>query len=211
MEHLRFLTRWHLSQIQSRQQQHLQASLGGNEERQAQLQMLLQQNGQGQQQPPQQMQPQIPPQQLMRSQFNIGQNPVNTTNLNTMNPSNLYAQQQAYANLAATQQRQGGLSNLNQPINPPAPTQSQQTPQQRPAPFPQLQDSTLNSQLRNPLQSPAQPQQQVTAQDIEKIAQDIATYKFFMTLSSQLKGIALDPPTHLKDLHDKALQRFQQL
>src|SRR5438045_3737907 len=138
MEHLRFLTRWHLSQIQSRQQQHLQASLGGNEERQAQLQMLLQQNGQGQQQQPQlqqqqqhkqhhqkpqqQMQPQIPPQQLMRSQFNIGQNPVNTTNLNTMNPSNLYAQQQAYANLAATQQRQGGLSNLNQPINPPAPT-----------------------------------------------------------------------------------------
>jgi hypothetical protein len=192
------------SQQQQRAQQQAQQQQQQQQQQQAQQQQAQQQQ--------QQLQQQIPAQQLMRSQFNIGQNPVNATNPNALNSPNLYAQQQVYAaNFAAAQQRQGGLSNLNQPINPPAPTQPQQTPHQRPGQFPQLQDTTLNPQLRNPLQSPAQPQQQVSAQEIEKIAQDIATYKFWMTFASQRKGIAPDAPPHLKDQHDKALQRFQQL
>ena len=145
--------------IQSQQasQQQLRAQQHVAQQQQQPQPSHQQPQAQAQQQPQQQQQAA-----MMRSQFNISQNQANQTNLNPMNPSNLYANQQQYAaNLAAVQQRQGGLSTLNQPINPVMQPQHTLTPQQRPAQFPQIPDSNalkdpsmFNPQLRNPLQSP---------------------------------------------------------
>lgn len=237
LDSLRLITQRHFSQLPIPKQQQLQASSNIYEHRQARtLQMLRQQNVQGQQQQQQsqlqqQQQPQIglqqmpnqkqlqmpPTQQRLGMRKPMGPDTSGTLAMHTQNyiqfqqaasQQQQRAQQQpqlqAYAaNMVAAQQRQGGLSiNLNQPINPPAPTRPQQTPQhwQRPAQFPQLQDNTLYQ--------PPQPQQQVTAQEIEKIAQDFATYQFW---KSPRKGMAPELLMHLKYQYDKALMWFQQL
>jgi hypothetical protein len=234
LDSLRLITRGHLSQLSIPKQQELQASSNIYERRQARtLQMLRQQNVQGQQQQQQpqlqqQQQPQIglqqmpnqkqlqmpPTQQRLGMRNPMGPDTSGTLAMHTQNyiqfqqaasqqqqQAQQQHQQQAYpANMVAAQQHQGGLSNLNQPINPPAPTRPQQTPKhwQRPAQFPQMQDNTLYQ--------PPQPQQQVTAQEIEKIAQDVATYQFW---KSPRKDVA--PELLMKYQYDKALLRFQHL
>lgn len=172
-----------------------------------------QQASQPQQQRAQQTAQQTP---LMRQQFNMSQSPANQQNLLSMN-QNIYAQQQqqahAVANLAA-QQRQSGLSTLNQPINPIQTPQTQPTPQVQPraGQFPQIPDTTVKDasmtfnpqQLHNRLQSPSQ-FQQLTPQEIQKLAEDIQTYHYYVSTSK------IPAPSHLKELRDKAVERVRQL
>jgi len=192
---------------------------------QQQQQRLHQQQQQQQQHPQQPQMPQQPAQsqqpqpsqaqqQMLRQQFqNANQG---NQNLNALNASNIYGQQhqpqQTYtANLAAAQ-RQGGLSTLNQPINPTMTTpQAQQTPQQRPAQFPQPTDANaataMFNQVRNPLQSPAQLQPPLTPAEIQKIGEDIANYRFFVSVKAGKAGADSQP--HLKELYERAMARFQ--
>jgi hypothetical protein len=177
-------------------------------------QQRAQQHAAQQQPQPQQPQPQ-PQQSMLRPQFNINQTPGAQTNMNSVNPYT--HQQQAYAANLAAQQRQGGLSTLNQPINPTMQAQqAQQTPQQRPGQFPQIPDnnslkdpSMFSQQLRNPLQSPAQLQQQHLGQaEIQKMGEDIATYKYYMQYITKAKGVNTDTQPHLKEQYDRAMHKF---
>lgn len=159
-------------------QNYIQSQQASQQQQRVQQQQVAQQSQQSQQ-PQMQAQQQQQQPTMMRSQFNIGQNQGNQTNMNSINPSNIYThQQQAYAaNLAAAQQRQGGLSTLNQPINPTIQAQqAQQISQQRPGQFAQMQGNNalqdpkmFNQQLRNPLQSPAQLQQPLPQAEIQKM------------------------------------------
>ena len=173
-------------------------------------QQQQQQNPQAQTQAGQAQQPG-----MMRSQFNVGQTPQTQTNLQ-INPNNLYnvPQQNYAANLVAAQ-RQGGLANLNQPINPNMQMpQVQATPQQRTQTFPQLSENAVNAQqLRNPLQSAQQQHQPVTQQELQNMAENIANYRFLVNYSQTRAngGPAPNPPAHVKDLNDRAVSRLQVL
>jgi len=188
-------------------------------------QQVSQQRAQQQQQQQTPQQAQAQPQQLqqqaqqMRQQFGLSNPSVNQSNLNALNSSNLYAQQQQYAaNLAAAanQQRANGLSTLNQPINPAVQAQAQaqqrqQTAQVQPTQFPQVPDAntTYNQQLRNPLQTAHQFQQSLPQAEIDQIALDLARFKVY-TWISKPKNIQ-DIPPHIRDSNDKAQQKIKGL
>jgi hypothetical protein len=189
-----------------------------------QQQQLSQQQQQqrAQQQTPQQQQQQIPqagPQaqsqqagqatqaQLLRQQF---QN-ANQGNQNMLTAANIYGQQQqpqqSYAANLAAAQRQSGLSNLNQPINPTMQnSQAQQTPQQRPGQFTQMPDANtaaMFNQVRNPLQSPAQ----LTPAELQKLAEDLGNYRYYSAVLSK-PGRVPEIPAHMKQQYEAALARL---
>jgi hypothetical protein len=159
--------------IQQRQEQEQWAQQQTPQQQQQQIQASTQ---------PQSQQPgQTSQAQLLKQQF---QN-ANQGNQN-MNAANIYGQQpqsqQSYAaNLAVAAQRQGGLRNLNQPINP----------------------TVQNSQTQDTLQYPAQ----LTPAELQKLAEDLGNYRYYSNfLTKQGKGG--EPPQYLTQLYDRAIIRL---